>query len=86
MSVSTLQRAAKKELGMSLQRYLRQRKLQEARARLEARSLSLQGAAAHAGYDHVANFITAFRKQFGFSPTRIARQGKEQEQAPSATP
>ena len=86
MSVSTLQRAAKKELGMSLQRYLRQRKLQEARARLEARSLSLQGAAAHAGYDHVANFITAFRKQFGFSPTRIARQGKEQELAPSATP
>lgn len=86
MSVSTLQRAAKKELGMSLQRYLRQRKLQDARARLEARSLSLQGAAAHAGYDHVANFITAFRKQFGFSPTRIARQGKEQEQAPSATP
>ena len=31
---------------MSLQRYLRQRKLQEAQARLEARSLSLQGAAA----------------------------------------
>ncbi|WP_421280252.1 helix-turn-helix transcriptional regulator [Aeromonas taiwanensis] len=77
MSISTLQRAARKELGMSLQRYLRVRKLQEARARLEERSLSLQGAAAHAGYDHVANFITAFRKQFGFSPMRIARQREE---------
>ena len=55
----------------------------KAQARLEARSLSLQGPPP-AGYDHVWP-ITAFRKQFGFSPTRIARQGKE-ELAPSATP
>ncbi|MFC5707447.1 helix-turn-helix transcriptional regulator [Aeromonas eucrenophila] len=75
MSVSTLQRAAKKELGISLQRYLRERKLQEAKVRLEERSMSLQEAAEHAGYNHAANFITAFRKLFGFSPRQIIRQG-----------
>lgn len=76
MSVSTLQRAAKKELGMSLQRYLRERKLQEAKVKLEARSMSLQEAAEHAGYSHVSNFITAFRKLFGFSPKQLLRQGE----------
>lgn len=77
MSVSTLQRAARKELGMSLQRYLRERKLQEARAKLEERSLSLQDAAELAGYAHVANFITAFRKLFGFSPNQFVRQTQD---------
>lgn len=73
MSLSTLQRTARKELGMSLQRYLRERTLQQARAKLEERSLSLQEAAEHAGYSHVANFITAFRKLFGYSPRQASR-------------
>lgn len=76
MSVSTLQRAAKKELGMSLQRYLRERKLQEAKVKLEEHGLSLQEAAELAGYTHFANFITAFRKLFGFSPKQLVRQAR----------
>lgn len=79
MSISTLQRMARKELGMSLQRYLRERKLQGAKVKLEEHSLSLQEAAELAGYAHLANFITAFRKLFGFSPKRLVRQARRQE-------
>lgn len=76
MSVSTLQRAAKKELGMSLQRYLRERKLQAVKAKLEERSISIQEAAQQAGYSHSANFITAFRKRFGFCPNSLKKHAK----------
>lgn len=76
MSLSTLQRTARKELGMSLQRYLRERTLQQAKVKLEDRSISLQEAAEHAGYSHVANFITAFRKLFGYSPKQVSRHGR----------
>ncbi|MEK6242267.1 MAG: helix-turn-helix transcriptional regulator, partial [Escherichia coli] len=73
MSVSTLQRAARKELGMSLQRYLRERKLQQVKVKLEERSVTIQEAAEIAGYAHSANFITAFRKLFGFSPNHMKK-------------
>lgn len=76
MSVSTLQRTARKELGMSLQRYLRERKLQEVKVKLEARSVTVQEAAELAGYTHSANFITAFRKLFGFSPNHIKKSAE----------
>ncbi|ENI4487549.1 helix-turn-helix transcriptional regulator [Vibrio fluvialis] len=73
MSVSTLQRAARKELGMSLQRYLRERKLQQVKVKLEECSVTIQEAAEIAGYAHSANFITAFRKLFGFSPNHMKK-------------
>ncbi|MNU05429.1 HTH-type transcriptional activator RhaS [compost metagenome] len=60
---------------------MRERKLQEAKVKLEERSMSLQEAAEHAGYNHAANFITAFRKLFGFSPRQIVRQGAASAEA-----
>ncbi len=68
MSVSTLQRTARKELGMSLNRYLREKKLHQIRVLLEQKPMSLSEAARLAGYNHVTNFITAYRKLFGDSP------------------
>lgn len=71
MSVSTLQRIARKELGMSLQRYLRERKLHQTKILLEEEAISIQQAALMAGYQHTANFITAFGKLFGGPPSQV---------------
>lgn len=71
MSVSTLQRTARKELGMSLQRYLRERQLHQVKALLEEGAVSIQRAAELAGYQHTANFITAFGKLFGYPPGQV---------------
>lgn len=71
MSVSTLQRVARKEIGISLQRYLREKKLQKIKLKLDQNSISLQEASGMAGYKHLPNFITAFRKTFGHSPKHM---------------
>ncbi|WP_394293610.1 AraC family transcriptional regulator [Aeromonas rivipollensis] len=49
---------------------------------LDKRSISLQEAAEHAGYSHVANFITAFRKLFGYSPRQVYRHGRAHTESP----
>ncbi len=74
MSLSTLQRTARKELGMSLNRYLRERKLHQAKELLEQKHISIREAASVAGYNHSANFITAYRKLFGDSPKHAMRE------------
>ncbi len=74
MSLSTLQRTARKELGMSLSRYLRERKLHQVKALMAQKSLSIHEAAELAGYNHSANFITAYRRLFGDSPKHSLRE------------
>lgn len=76
MSPSVLQRKFKQCHGVSLQRYLRQRRLLRARWRLERDAISVDEAATLAGYEHAANFATAFRRNFGMSP-RAARKTAE---------
>ncbi|WVM89845.1 AraC family transcriptional regulator [Halopseudomonas pachastrellae] len=72
-SASTLQRQFKAAQGMSLFAWQRQRKLQQAFDALAARTLSIEEAAALAGYGSAANFATAFRRAFGSTPQQVRR-------------
>lgn len=71
MSAATLQRHARNTLGMSLNRYLRTRRLEKAYRALASQQMSIAEAALLAGYGHAANFTTAFRRQFGICPTEL---------------
>lgn len=71
MSAATLQRHARNTLGMSLNRYLRTRRLEKAYRALAAQEMGIADAALLAGYGHAANFTTAFRRQFGICPTEL---------------
>ena len=56
--------------GMSAIDYIRVSRLDAAREALVYRRYSVAEAAYHAGYSSPANFATAFRRQFGFAPSR----------------
>ncbi len=73
MSVSTLQRRFKQEQGLSVIEYLRQRRLEIVRRDLERDHISVTEASFRAGYTSPANFATAFKRHFGYSP-RDARR------------
>ena len=70
MSVSTVQRVFKRLHGATVSTYLRTERLNRARAALLGGTLSIQQAAYQAGYASAANFSTAFRRQFGYSPSQ----------------
>ncbi|QOG16496.1 MULTISPECIES: helix-turn-helix transcriptional regulator [Bradyrhizobium] len=56
--------------GVSAIDYLRGQRLDAARALLIRQRLSVTEAAYRVGYAHPANFATAFRRRFGYSPSR----------------
>ena len=60
--------------GMSAFDYLRISRLDAARDALVYRQVSVAEAAYHVGYSSPANFATAFRKRFGFAPSRCRSQ------------
>ncbi|WP_341486431.1 AraC family transcriptional regulator [Pararhizobium sp. A13] len=68
VSVNTLQRLFHIAHGTTVFNYVRQLKLEEARLALETEGLSIAQAAFLAGYTSTANFSTAFKRQYGFSP------------------
>ena len=59
--------------GESAIDYLRARRLDAARDLLIHQRLSVTEAAFRVGYAHPANFATAFRRHFGYSPSRCQR-------------
>lgn len=73
MSSSSLQRQFRASFGISLGRYLRERRLRMSRQALSERGISIELAAALAGYTSAANFATAFKRQFGISPSACRR-------------
>ncbi|WP_177223306.1 helix-turn-helix transcriptional regulator [Modicisalibacter xianhensis] len=73
MSSSSLQRQFRASFGISLGRYLRERRLQMSHQALTERGISIEQAAALAGYTSAANFATAFKRQFGISPNACRR-------------
>ncbi|RAH98427.1 hypothetical protein DLJ53_27450 [Acuticoccus sediminis] len=75
-SVSTLQRLFHAVHGASIYGVVRERRLVEARLALEGGSLSITEAAERAGYRSPANFATAFKRQFGVSPSDVARRAR----------
>lgn len=70
MSVSTLQRVFRACYGISVMEFLRLRRLERARDRLELEGLRVAEAARLAGYNSPANFATAFQRVFGYPPSQ----------------
>ncbi|MFC7419508.1 helix-turn-helix transcriptional regulator [Iodobacter arcticus] len=74
-NATTLQREFRAVHGMSIFAWLRRHKLQEARLTLEGEACSVLDAALLAGYSNPANFATAFKREFGFTPRQAVRGG-----------
>lgn len=74
VSVSTLQRKVKNKYQLTAIEYVRYKKLDKAKASLVIDGLSIGEIAFNAGYSHVSNFVTAFKKRFNMTPTQF-REG-----------
>jgi AraC-like DNA-binding protein len=61
--------------GVSASEYLRTSRLKSAREALLHQGLSVTEAAYAVGYANPANFSTAFRRHFGYMPSRCQRDG-----------
>jgi AraC-like DNA-binding protein len=68
LSVSTLQRQFKSHYQQTVVQYIRRRKLEVARDSLARKDKSIGEVAFLAGYHHVSNFATAYKKAFGETP------------------
>lgn len=55
--------------GITIAAYLRQIRLEQAFQALRQQDVSVEEAAALAGYEHVSSFSAAFRKRYGFPPS-----------------
>ena len=71
-NATTLQKQFRQKMGASIFDYLRSHKLAQARQDLQ-QGMNISDAAQGAGYSSAANFSTAFKRQFGFSPKVLAR-------------
>jgi AraC-like DNA-binding protein len=60
----------RRAFGVSASEYLRTRRLESARDAIIEQGISINEAAYLAGYGNPANFATAFRKHFGYAPSR----------------
>ena len=72
MSGRTLQRKFKAEYNETLSSYLQRRRLELAKKALLVQGLSIGEVAYHAGYNHSSNFVHAFKRAFGLTPTEYA--------------
>ena len=70
MSVSTLCRHFKMAFDTSVIAYVSKRRMDTARSALVEEGLTVGQAAHIAGYSSPANFSTAFRREFGITPTQ----------------
>ncbi|MEP3351095.1 MAG: AraC family transcriptional regulator [Marinomonas sp.] len=74
MSVSNIQRRFKKTLGYSIQSYIRRRRLDLARQKLERGLITITEAAYTCGYRYPSNFTNAYKKTFGYPPQMSAKK------------
>ncbi|PMG45987.1 AraC family transcriptional regulator [Vibrio lentus] len=73
MSISNLQRRFKQSYNLTINGYIRQRRLDIARQHLERGLVSITEAAYEAGYQHPSNFTSAFKKAFGVPPHALVK-------------
>lgn len=73
-SQATLQRLIRKAHHCSLTEFIRNHWLEEARQALLFSNSSISDIAFEAGYVHLSNFTTAFRKRFGYPPSSLRKQ------------
>ncbi|WP_070966935.1 helix-turn-helix domain-containing protein [Vibrio sonorensis] len=74
MSVSNLQRKFRQQIGVTVNSYIRSRRLDVAKQHLERGLVSITEAAYEAGYNHPANFTIAFKKAYGVPPAQLAKR------------
>ena len=73
MSISNLQRHFKQSYNLTINGYIRHRRLNIARQHLERGLVSITEAAYETGYQHPSNFTNAFKKAFGVPPHALAK-------------
>ncbi|MCB1960582.1 MAG: helix-turn-helix transcriptional regulator [Rhodocyclaceae bacterium] len=73
MSVRNLQRVFKNAYGATVMEFVRTRRLELARLALLEDGINVSEAAYRAGYSGVANFSTAFQREFGYPPSVCIR-------------
>ncbi|WP_131184428.1 helix-turn-helix transcriptional regulator [Stutzerimonas kirkiae] len=75
LSPRTLQRLCQDNFGQSPSDVIRSRRMAMALSALRGQSATVSQAAFIAGYSNPANFSTAFKREFGFSPRFVLRPG-----------
>lgn len=73
MSERTLQRRFQRSYGKCVSSYIKQRKMENAKVALLINHKTVGEAAYIAGYKHSSNFINAFKKQTGMTPSAFVR-------------
>lgn len=73
MSLSTFKRNFIKEYKVSPGKWLHEKRLQKAKETLALGQLKASDIYLEFGYNNLSNFSTAFKKQFGFSPTKTQK-------------
>ncbi|MGC2301574.1 MAG: AraC family transcriptional regulator [Acidobacteriaceae bacterium] len=76
LSHSRLSHLFKAALGLSLNSYLSNRRVERAAQLLRSTEMQIKEITYDAGYKQVPSFVRAFHKRFGASPTRYRRQRK----------
>ncbi|MCL1112036.1 AraC family transcriptional regulator [Shewanella basaltis] len=76
-SISTLQRYFKSRHQLTLKEYMRNQILEHARRRLIFEGKSIGEVAYLAGYNHVSNFSSAFKKYFSITPVEMQNRYRD---------
>ncbi|MEM8949954.1 MAG: helix-turn-helix transcriptional regulator [Pseudomonadota bacterium] len=71
MSVSTLQRYFKELTGTTIISYIRRCRLEQARLVIREQGITIGEAAYLSGYSNPSNFVAAFKRTFGMSPSAL---------------
>ncbi len=71
LSASTVQRRFKEHFGIAIFDFIRQERLEAARAALASNGIPVSHAAHMAGYNNISSFTTAFRKAYGITPRQV---------------
>jgi AraC-like DNA-binding protein len=78
LSVSRLQHLFRAQTGMSIQQYVKRRRLVEASRLLTETYFRVSEIAYRVGFETLSGFDRAFRSEFGKSPTHYRQEAPEQ--------
>lgn len=76
----------KDKTGITLQKYIAQKKIERARQMLRYGGLTSTQVAAELGYESVQSFSKAFRRVMGSTPTQYLEMEREREKTEEVTP
>ncbi len=85
MTEKKLNAGFKSLFGTTVYETLRNERLEHARLVLESGDLSVKEVAYRVGYNHVSNFITAFKSRYGTSPRRYLIEARDDRHDPPSS-